>query len=307
MSSDEEGSVEFEIEPWQKEWGELSVEEQKAAEVLGEGALSWPPGSDRKWPEWVDLSEVQREAAATLGHDADDWPPELLDSDDDEQAAWAGSHDDDDDDDGAFAVSAEQEAKRAKAAREEEAVPEVQALAVDGQAYTPGALKSIASELKYMAKTDDATRGWRGGPIGDDVGQWTLEVPVEAVPKDLPLAADMHRLGVPAIVMHMIFPPDYPFRPPFLRVVRPRFAFRTGHVTIGGSICIELLTNGAWSPLYRLEGVMTHVMSTIYGEPGDPPARLDAHNHSDYSTGEAMDAFKRLLGVHGWEHWLKTI
>ena len=68
-----------------------------------------------------------------------------------------------------------------------------------------------------------------------------------------------------------------------------------------------MLTNGAWSPLYRLEGVMTHVMSTIYGEPGDPPARLDAHKRSDYSTGEAMDAFKRLLGVHGWEHWLKAI
>ena len=305
MSSDDddEGSVEFQLEPWQRDWGELSAEEQNAAEVLGEGALSWPPGSDRKWPTWEELTELQREAAATLGHDADDWPPELLDSDE-EQLAWGGSDDAEDD---AFAVSADQEAQKAKRARAEEALPEVQALAVDGQAYTPGALKSIASELKFMAKTDDATRGWRGGPMGDNVGQWTLEVPVEAVPQDLALAADMHRLGVPTIVMHMIFPPDYPFRPPFLRVVRPRFAFRTGHVTIGGSICIELLTNAAWSPLYRLEGVMTHVMSTIYGEPGDPPARLDPHNRSDYSTGEAMDAFRRLLGVHGWEHWLKAI
>ena len=52
---------------------------------------------------------------------------------------------------------------------------------------------------------------------------------------------------------------------------------------------------------------MTHVLSTIYGEPGDPPARLDDRNSSDYSTSEAMDAFKRLLGVHGWEHWLKAL
>eukprot|EP01048_Picozoa_sp_COSAG05_P018330 COSAG05_NODE_2663_length_2787_cov_2.329241_2_plen_118_part_00 len=29
--------------------------------------------------------------------------------------------------------------------------------------------------------------------------------------------------------------------------------------------------------LSRLEGVMMHVCSTIYGEPGDPPARLDIH------------------------------
>lgn len=297
--------MEFDIGPWYKEWTELSAEEQKAAEVLGEGALSWPPGSERKWPEWGELNGAQREAAITMGNDEDDWPPELdSESDDEEHMAWADGVDNSDD---AFATSAEQEAERAKAVRAEDAVPDVRAFAVDGQAYTPGALKSIASELKYMGKTKDATRGWRGGPMGDNVGQWTLEVPVEAVPKDLALAADMHRLAVPAIVMHMIFPPDYPFQPPFLRVVRPRFAFRTGHVTIGGSICIELLTNAAWSPLYRLEGVMTHVMSTIYGEPGDPPARLDDRNRSDYSTGEAMEAFRRLLGTHGWDHWLKSI
>eukprot|EP01045_Picozoa_sp_COSAG04_P043094 COSAG04_NODE_13952_length_586_cov_0.630390_2_plen_53_part_00 len=52
---------------------------------------------------------------------------------------------------------------------------------------------------------------------------------------------------------------------------------------------------------------MTHVLSTIYGEPGDPPARLDERNRSDYSTGEAMDAFRRLLATHGWSHWLKSI
>lgn len=41
----------------------------------------------------------------------------------------------------------------------------------------------------------------------------------------------------------MIFPPNFPFAPPFIRVIRPRFMFRTGHVTIGGSICTEMLTN----------------------------------------------------------------
>jgi hypothetical protein len=31
-----------------------------------------------------------------------------------------------------------------------------------------------------------------------------------------------------------------------VRVIRPRFAFHTGHVTVGGSICIELLTSSGW-------------------------------------------------------------
>ena len=50
-----------------------------------------------------------------------------------------------------------------------------------------------------------------------------------------------------------------------------------------------------------------HVCSTIYGEPGDPPARLDMSNRRDYGTGEAMQAFQRLLATHGWQHWIKTI
>jgi len=301
MSSDEEGSVEFEMDPFDKEWGELDAAQQKAAALLGGSDGDWPPKRD--WPAWGALSDPERAAAEALSMDEDAWPPENADSSDEELPEWGSDEEDDD----AFATTAEDEAARSKKARKDDDVPSVQAMAVDGQAYTLGALKTIASELKWMAKSDDATRGWRGGPMGDDVGQWQLDVPAESVPADLPLRGDMARLGCPAITMHIIFPPDYPFRPPFMRVVRPRFAFRTGHVTIGGSICIELLTNASWNPLYRLEGVMTHVLSTIYGEPGDPPARLDERNRSDYSTGEAMDAFRRLLATHGWSHWLKSI
>lgn len=62
------------------------------------------------------------------------------------------------------------------------------------------------------------------------------------------------------ITMLIAFPPSYPFNPPFCRILRPSkiarglfltfvgFAFRTGHVTVGGSICMELLTNKGWSP-----------------------------------------------------------
>ena len=33
------------------------------------------------------------------------------------------------------------------------------------------------------------------------------------------------------ILLEMNFPSDYPFAPPFIRVVEPRFAFHSGHVT----------------------------------------------------------------------------
>jgi ubiquitin-conjugating enzyme E2 Q len=49
------------------------------------------------------------------------------------------------------------------------------------------------------------------------------------------------------ILLEMKFSAEYPHVPPFVRVVKPRFQFRTGHVTIGGSICMELLTKSGWS------------------------------------------------------------
>jgi ubiquitin-protein ligase len=59
---------------------------------------------------------------------------------------------------------------------------------------------------------------------------------------DTMLFQDMKAQGVREIELHVSFPNDYPFAPPFVRVVRPRFERWTGHVTYGGSICTEFLT-----------------------------------------------------------------
>ena len=36
---------------------------------------------------------------------------------------------------------------------------------------------------------------------------------------------------------------------PFVRIIRPRFHFRIGHITIGEVICTELLTPQVWSAI----------------------------------------------------------
>lgn len=43
-------------------------------------------------------------------------------------------------------------------------------------------------------------------------------------------------------MMEVVFPGTYPSLPPFMRVVYPRFHQYTGHITIGGSVCIKDLT-----------------------------------------------------------------
>jgi len=62
------------------------------------------------------------------------------------------------------------------------------------------------------------------------------------------LARDIKRVPDQCIVIRLVFPSDYPARPPYVRVIRPRFKFRTGHVTIGGAICTEALSSQGWDP-----------------------------------------------------------
>ena len=111
------------------------------------------------------------------------------------------------------------------------------------------------------------------------------------------LAKDLGTMKMKEIIMLIQFPPDYPFNPPFVRILRPRFQFMTGHVTVGGSICMELLTRTGWSPQNTVEAVIMSIRSELIAGGG----RLDKHNRTDYSEAEARDAYQRLLQKHGWQ------
>ena len=94
----------------------------------------------------------------------------------------------------------------------------------------------------------------------------------------------------------VIFPENYPLNPFFIRVVYPRFAFRTGHVTVGGSICMESLTPTGWVSTRSLESMLVEIISLLNA--GN--ARLDLQHMVPYSLNEAKDAFNRVARDHGW-------
>ena len=129
--------------------------------------------------------------------------------------------------------------------------------------------------------------------------RWMVAVtPPEDTPLHQELVAYSSKHEQPAeIQLEMLFSSDFPMSPPFVRVLRPRFAFHTGHVTIGGSICIELLTSSGWSPAYTIESLLVQVRSLfVVGE-----ARLDpASAHVPYGEQEAREAFRRVAQQHGW-------
>ena len=143
--------------------------------------------------------------------------------------------------------------------------------------------------------------GWYiDGELVNNVYQWIVEL--HSFESHLPLAKDMRSRGVKSVVIEIRFGKDYPMSPPFVRVIRPRFlgfqAGGGGHVTAGGALCMELLTNSGWSAVSNIESVLLQVRLAMSST--DPrPARLEPGPIKDYQVGEAVQAFIRACNAHG--------
>lgn len=70
-----------------------------------------------------------------------------------------------------------------------------------------------------------------------------------------------------------------------------------GHVTVGGSICMELLTRSGWLSTNDIEGILVQVRAEIMS---DPRARLASNPDHEYSETEAKSAFERMVQRYGW-------
>jgi len=164
---------------------------------------------------------------------------------------------------------------------------------------------------ELQAKTPTHELGWYMDFLSmDNIFQWIVEL--HSFDLALPLGADMAAMDIPSIVLELRFGAEYPISPPFVRVVRPRFLpFAQGgggHVTAGGAMCMELLTNSGWSPAISLESVLLQVRLALCSL--DPrPARLQRGpggkvvrpKMPDYGIGEAIEAYIRAATTHGWK------
>lgn len=125
----------------------------------------------------------------------------------------------------------------------------------------------------------------------------TFDLPLDNFEKDSDIYKDLVKYGYESVKVEMDIQNGYPFNPPFVRIISPRFKFMTGHITSGGSICMEILTNQGWSAALDLLKVLIVLkLEMIAGG-----ARLDPRSHSKtYTITEAKDAYKRMLKSHGW-------
>ncbi|CAG5097149.1 Similar to CG4502: Ubiquitin-conjugating enzyme E2Q-like protein CG4502 (Drosophila melanogaster) [Cotesia congregata] len=100
-------------------------------------------------------------------------------------------------------------------------------------------LRRLMKELSEIQKSQhqrDAT--FTAELVNDNLFEW--HVRLHKIDPESELAADMRELNIPHILLHITFPENFPFAPPFMRVISPRI--EKGFVMEGGAICMELLT-----------------------------------------------------------------
>mmetsp|Transcript_15781 Transcript_15781/g.29772 ORF Transcript_15781/g.29772 Transcript_15781/m.29772 type:complete len:478 (+) Transcript_15781:89-1522(+) len=124
-----------------------------------------------------------------------------------------------------------------------------------------GGRRRLASDLYKVMMTDTKEAGFQVEQKDDEcMDKWTVKLFNFDVDSDL--YKDMIVLGLDHIELEMSFPEQYPFEPPFVRVVRPRFERQTGFV-MNGALCMELLTNEGWNPINDIESVIVSIRSLL--------------------------------------------
>ncbi len=157
------------------------------------------------------------------------------------------------------------------------------------------ATKRLMREFQAIQKADTSQHGF-AVDLPDETDLYTWDATCFGFEKGTPLAKDLERAPGKRILLRIAFPSTYPAAPPYVRVIRPRFQFRTGHVTIGGSICTEMLTSVGWQATMTIESALLSIRTNML----IGGARLDFSRRDDYSELEAREAFNRMVREHGW-------
>jgi len=131
----------------------------------------------------------------------------------------------------------------------------------------------------------------------DNLSCWKILFTRENIPQEYKLYKQMITRKIDNIELEITFSSQYPHEPPFIRIIHPRFMYRTGHITLGGSICMDILTKQGWTPIMTVEKLMLQIKTLLI----DGDAELDpAKWNVKYDMAEAKQAFQRMLKTHGW-------
>uniref|UniRef100_A0A3B3ZUL5 E2 ubiquitin-conjugating enzyme n=1 Tax=Periophthalmus magnuspinnatus TaxID=409849 RepID=A0A3B3ZUL5_9GOBI len=136
--------------------------------------------------------------------------------------------------------------------------------------------------------------------VNDSLYEW--HVKLRTVDPDSPLHSDLQVLkekeGVDYILLNFSYKDNFPFDPPFVRVVSP--VLSGGYVLGGGALCMELLTKQGWSSAYSIESVIMQINATLVK--GKARVQFGA-NRNQYNLARAQQSYKSLVQIHEKNGW----
>jgi ubiquitin-protein ligase len=131
----------------------------------------------------------------------------------------------------------------------------------------------------------------------DTMNIWKFKFKKENLPTETTLFKQLVSKNIDDIIFEIRFKERYPFEAPFVRIIEPRFKFRTGHITIGGSICSQLLSPSGWTPVTQTDQLLINIKQLLI----DGNAELDTEQYNKkYELKEAEIAFQRMIKTHNW-------
>jgi len=139
--------------------------------------------------------------------------------------------------------------------------------------------------------------------VDESLYEWNVKV--YHVDKDSKLYNDLEEMKasdknfdkLDHILLNLTFNDNYPFSPPFVRVIRP--IITGGHV-YSGAICMELLTRQGWSSAYSVESLLFQIIATLC----KAGARIDLSSLTEsFSLHRAQQAFRHISSVHEKSGW----
>uniref|UniRef100_U3FYU1 Ubiquitin-conjugating enzyme E2Q-like protein 1 n=2 Tax=Micrurus TaxID=8634 RepID=U3FYU1_MICFL len=156
--------------------------------------------------------------------------------------------------------------------------------------------RRLMKELQDIARLSD--RFISVELVDESLFDWNVKL--HQVDKDSVLWQDMKETNTEYILLNLTFPDNFPFAPPFMRVLSPRL--ENGYVLDGGAICMELLTPRGWSSAYTVEAVMRQFAASLVKGQGRI-CRKAGKSKKSFSRKEAEATFKSLVKTHekyGW-------
>ena len=158
--------------------------------------------------------------------------------------------------------------------------------------------KRILGELKKMQSKETNELGFSVMPVDENIMIWNAYMHRDGFDSEQKITKSLYENDIDKIKLEIRFPDKYPFDPPFVRVVYPRFKYRTGHITINGAICHKILSNENWSPGCYIQTLLMDIRCNIMiGEAELEPTLWN----TEYSFSAAKSDYIRVMKSHGWK------